>query len=304
MDTRWLRVFVDLESLGTLRAVSEATGYSTSAVSQHLARLQDDLGATLVEPIGRRLHITPAGQAFLPHARQILRELETGRGQLNAERSLQGVLRVGGFATALVSHVARAAMRLQHDHPGLEVQLEELESDEVKAGLARDSIDLGIVYDYSLVPDQSFLDPYAEIPVMLAVPADEKRSGLDIIADPLTSWIGNSRSHDDDAIINHITTTVGVQARIPHHIDSLHLLNKFIALGYGAALVPSDITRAPGVRYVDIDGLAGTRRSYAVTRPGRESWPMSRALIRAITIEAGRDSMPAVALDWSEHPSP
>lgn len=288
MDTRWLQVFVDLEALGTLRAVADANGYSTSAVSQHLARLQEELGAQLVEPVGRRLHLTPAGLAFLPHARVMLRELEAGRGQLAEGAAIHGVVRIAGYTTILAGHVAPVAIRLQEEHPGLEIRIEEREPDEVRMLLAEDRIDVGIVYDHILVPDPALREPYAEAPMLLVVPRDERRTARQIIGDPSTLWIGNSRAEDDDAIIRHITAAMGVQARIPHHIDSTHLLSRFIARGYGAGLVSSDTARDPDVRYIDVGELAGSRRSYTITRPGRESWPINELLIRAIHREAAR----------------
>ncbi|MEY4174720.1 MAG: hypothetical protein RI900_1885, partial [Actinomycetota bacterium] len=76
MDTRWLRVLVELADRGTLREVAATTGYSASAVSQHLASLQRELGVRLTEPVGRLLALTPVGRDFVPLARAALAAVE------------------------------------------------------------------------------------------------------------------------------------------------------------------------------------------------------------------------------------
>lgn len=298
MDMRWLQVFTDMVELGTLRAVATATGYSTSAVSQHLARLQEELGHQLVEPIGRNLVLTPAGTSFLPHARAMLREYETGRGLLSGNSPVQGTVRVAGYMTALSAHVAPAARSLRSLHPAIEVHMEEREPEEVRDLLARALIDIGVTYDYSLRPGAGLRDPYATAPLLLAVHPGDVRSGDEIIADPETIWIGNSRSPDDDKIIRHITRSEGVDARIVHHIDSIELISQFVAHGAGVALVAADTPRSPEVRYLDINSQAGLRRSYTVTRPGREDWqPLSVVThaIRHAAAEAKTSPLPPTA---------
>ncbi|QNS02787.1 type 2 periplasmic-binding domain-containing protein [Streptomyces xanthii] len=52
-------------------------------------------------------------------------------------------------------------------------------------------------------------------------------------------------------------------------MDSLDLAARLIAAGLGTAFVAADGPRHPGVRALPLHGLAGTRRSYALTRPGR-----------------------------------
>ena len=53
-----LRILAELSRLGTLTAVAETLSYSTSAVSQQLHQLEKDVGAPLVERVGRRLALT------------------------------------------------------------------------------------------------------------------------------------------------------------------------------------------------------------------------------------------------------
>src|SRR5690349_18041055 len=62
MDPHRLRLLLELSRRGSMRAVADELGYTTSTVSQQLAVLAREAGATLIEPAGRRVRLTPAGR--------------------------------------------------------------------------------------------------------------------------------------------------------------------------------------------------------------------------------------------------
>jgi DNA-binding transcriptional LysR family regulator len=283
MDVRWLRVLVDLADHGTLRAVAAGTGYSTSAVSQQLAALQREFGQTLVEPAGRRLMLTPAGLALLPHARSVLTNLDAARGDLDPRAEPVGEVRLAGFASALSHHVLPAVQRLHRRHPRLTVSMQEREPAEVAALLAQDAVDVGVSYDYTLVPRGIPGTSFHQVPISLVLPLGEHRGLAELLADPEIGWITNSRAPDDDELVARLGARYGAVPRVAHRIDSLDLLVRLVATGLGVALIAEDGPRLDQVRYVDLDGAAGTRRGYALTRPGREGWRANAAVIQALT---------------------
>ena len=65
-----------------MRAVADELGYTTSTVSQQLAVLAREAGATLIEPEGRRVRLTPAGRRLADHAVTILAAHEAARADL------------------------------------------------------------------------------------------------------------------------------------------------------------------------------------------------------------------------------
>jgi len=290
VDLQWMRVLVELDERGTLGAVAEASGYSKSAVSQQLAALQRAMGVPLAERVGRRLRLTPAGTALLPSARQILASIEAARGTLDREAEPVGEVRVAGFASMLTGPVLRAVRELSQRHPRLAVGLQEREPHEVDAMLADDDIDVGFVYDYSLVPryhpDQDAVRLLAERPMALLVPSPRcggpEQRLASILGSGQATWITNSRGSDDDELLHRVTAAHGAIARVAHRIDSLGLITELVAAGLGVGLMVSDGPTHPGVRYVDLGGAAGSRRIYARTRPGRGDWRNNAAVIAAV----------------------
>ena len=285
-----MRVLVELDRRGTLRAVAEATGYSKSAVSQQLAALQRAVGVPLAERVGRRLRLTPAGTALLPSARQILAGVESARGTLDPKAEPVGEVRVAAFSSLLTGPVLQAVRELSARYPRLAIGLQEREPREVDTMLTDDEADVGFVYDYSLVPryhpDQGAVRLLAERPMALIVPSGRHDShgeeAARILGSGQATWITNSRGTDDDELLHRVTAAHGAIARVAHRIDSLGLITELVAAGLGVGLMVSDGPTHLGVRYVDLGGAAGSRRIYARTRPGRGDWRNNAAVIAAV----------------------
>ncbi|MGA8211245.1 MAG: LysR family transcriptional regulator, partial [Nocardioidaceae bacterium] len=72
MNLRRLRVLLELSRLDSMGEVADALGMTTSSVSQHIAALASEVGSALVEPVGRRVRLTPAGRRLAEHAVTIL----------------------------------------------------------------------------------------------------------------------------------------------------------------------------------------------------------------------------------------
>src|SRR5438094_2878018 len=127
MDTRRLRLLLELSRLGSMRAVADAHGLTTSTVSQQVAALAREAGTALVEPDGRRVRLTPAGRRLADHAVTILAAVDAARLDLDPGAEPAGVLRVGGFATATGPSLLPLVERLATAHPGVRMRILEHE---------------------------------------------------------------------------------------------------------------------------------------------------------------------------------
>ena len=101
MDVRRLHLLLELSRLGSMRAVADTHGLTTSTVSQQIAALAREVDAALIEPDGRRVRLTPAGLRLADHAVTILAAVDAARLDLDPDAEPAGTLRIGGFATAI-----------------------------------------------------------------------------------------------------------------------------------------------------------------------------------------------------------
>lgn len=290
MDLRRLRVLVELSRLGTMRAVADMLQCGTSAVSQQLAALEREVGTTLIEPDGRRVRLTPAGRRLAEHAEGILAAVAAAEVDLSSEAAPHGNLRVASYSTALRRWLLPVAAELRRSHPRVCLEMQEQEPTEVRQLLAHDLIDVGLVYDYSLMPasDEESRTLLWSTPMVLAVPADDlPLDAISTAADLAVlrghSWICNSRGRDDDELAARLCGLDGWRPIIRHRADSLELVIDMVAGGHGVAIVPADAPNVPDVRQVPISIATTERRTWSLTKPGRERWPATTLLLQHLT---------------------
>jgi len=296
MDTRRLELLAELSRLGSMRAVADVLGITTSTVSQQIAVLAREMGTPLIEPAGRQVRLTLAGRRLAEHAVTILASIEAARLDLGPQAEPNGTLRVAGFATAIRAYLLPVITGLATTHPRVRVLLREHEPAESLQLLATDQADLALVYDYNLAPA-------ATDPAMHAAPLWTARWGLGVPASqsaPATTtlqifarfrdhdWIGNSRNTADEDVIGTLAAMAGFTPRITHQADSLDLVQDMITAGLGVGLLPLGHTLRPGVRLLPLSGPDVELRAYAVTRHGRLNWP-PLALVTRLLEHASRE---------------
>ena len=284
METRRLRLLLELSRLGSMREVAEELHITTSTVSQQLAVLAKEAGATLIEPDGRRVRLTPAGRRLAAHAVTILAAVDAARLDLDADAEPAGSLRVAGFATAVRRSLLPVAAVLTRDHPRVGLRIHEHEPAEAFALLATDAVDLALTYDYNLAP--AAFDPAVEAvalweaPWSLGVPASSPASRFADCAQ--SPWIVNSRNTADEDVVRTVAALEGFEPRVGHRADSLDLVQDLIVAGLGVGLLPADAPALPGVRLLPLTDPQVRLRSYAVTRRGRSGWPPLALVLRLL----------------------
>src|SRR6476619_786706 len=127
MDVRRLHLLLELSRLGSMREVADTHGLTTSTVSQQIAALAREVGTPLVEPEGRRVRLTPAGRRLADHAVTILAAVDAARLDLDPDAEPAGLVRVGGFATAIRVSLLPIVRELTVSHPRVKVAISEYE---------------------------------------------------------------------------------------------------------------------------------------------------------------------------------
>ncbi len=314
METRRLQILAELSRLGSMRAVADVLGVTTSTVSQQIAVLAREMDTALIEPVGRLVRLTPAGRRLAEHAVTILAAVETAHRDLGPGAEPNGTLRVAGFATAVRGYLLPVVVDLAATHPRVHVLIREHEPAESLELLATDQVDLALIYDYNLAPT-------AEDPTISATPLWTARWGLGVpaavgpaegatlagpgegatLAGPgegatldtfarfrAHDWIVNSRNTADEEVIRTLASMAGFRPRVTHQADSLDLVQEMIAAGLGVALLPTAFPTLPGVRLLPLAAPDVELRAYAVARHGRLDWPPLALVTERLSAAAHR----------------
>ena len=285
VSLRRLRVLLELSRVDSMREVGDELGMTTSSVSQHLTVLAHEVGATLIEPVGRRVRLTPEGRRLAEHAVTILAAVEAARHDLDPSSEPSGVVRVAGFASGIRRSLLPAMVEIGTSTPGVDMRMSEHEPLEALDLLGSDDIDVALVYDYELAPltlrNDMTAHPLWTRPWGLGVPASTRSGPLSDFADH--DWIVNSRNTADEDVLHTLAAMAGFSLRIVHRIDSLDLVEDLIVAGHGIGLLPCAPVNRPGVSILPLDDPTVIMRVYAVVRRGREQWPPVRVVLENLS---------------------
>ena len=133
MELRQLRYFLSVAETEHLTQSAQALFVTQSTLSHGLRQLEEELGVTLFDRIGRGLKLSQAGQAFRAYAGRALQEIEAGRMEMARINGLQsGALTVGVIPTFLDTLVPAAVARFSARYPGIRLAIRDLRADVIE----------------------------------------------------------------------------------------------------------------------------------------------------------------------------
>src|SRR5687768_12717742 len=126
VDLDWLETFLAVVDHGGFTAASEEVHRSQSRVSAHIASLERQLGVRLLDRTRRPVALTPAGEVFARHAREIVAGVGSARTAIAALRGLdQRSLTLITTPCVGAALFPRVLARVTAERPGLRVELAE-----------------------------------------------------------------------------------------------------------------------------------------------------------------------------------
>ncbi|MEM8755175.1 MAG: LysR family transcriptional regulator [Pseudomonadota bacterium] len=145
MDFRHFRSFIAVAEELHFQRAARRVNLSQPALSQQIKALEEEVGATLLARDRRNVSVTPAGEAFLLRAREVLDAAERAvRDAREAAGAEAAELRLGFVSYLNLRVVTRAVASFRAARPKVEIRNREMPAGEVYAALKEREIDLGI----------------------------------------------------------------------------------------------------------------------------------------------------------------
>lgn len=122
MNIEHLKLFVRVAVTNNISLAGKELGLSPAVASAHINKLEDGLGVRLIHRTTRKVSLTEEGQAFRPHAENVLGSVETARSAVGSGRiSPQGTLRITAPASFGRMHMIPALKGFLSSYPDLKV---------------------------------------------------------------------------------------------------------------------------------------------------------------------------------------
>jgi DNA-binding transcriptional LysR family regulator len=281
-----LRVFREVAERGTLTAAAAALGYTQSAVSRQIARLERATRAELLERRHDGVTLTVAGRVVLRHAGIVLDQIDATERELAGLPAQAGTVRLGWFMSAGAVLLPRALAALRRTHPAIEVRTREGSTPVLVRALRAGTLDVAVLGSVPPFrpPDTESpplkLRTIAERSLRVAVPATHALArGESVGVAELRGqrWIASPSSGEEKLM----GAWPGLDERpeIAHTArDWLAKLN-LVAAGCGLTTVPASLIEAVpvGVKVLTVRGGPQERRRIVLARlPGPLPDPAAR----------------------------
>lgn len=298
MDIRHLKYFVAISEEKSLSAASQRLGVAQPSLSQHVIRLEEELGVSLMVRSPRGIVLTDEGHLLLRHAREISRRLETCIAELKeASGAVRGPVAFGLPPSVSMVMSVPLAETVRLDLPDVRLQAIESMSGYIKTWLEDGTVDMAFLYDldrkehfharhildeqlcFFSAPDAWPLDTPPGQPVALA-----DIVGLDLILP--------SPSHGLTRTISKHATARGLAMNVVIEMDAMTQIKELVARGSGhtifAPAAAHDFVARGELVKSPIMAPTITRPVLLVTNPARAHSRAARAVME-LTVTVARD---------------
>jgi DNA-binding transcriptional LysR family regulator len=246
LDLAAVRSLIAIRDHGTVVGAAGALGFTPSAVSQQIKRLERQSGCSMLEHVGRGVILSERGRLLADEGRRLLGELEQLENlALGDGRAPTGEFRIASFYTAGRGVVAPLIARLAQTAPDLRVLLQEIDPRECLGVVERGGADLGIVHDWEMVPLD--LSPalesvhlFTDIADVL-LPVGHPLARADVVdADQLLQerWVSTHSGAICDDWLNQMFAMHGARPNVPFRDSNFSTHVGLVGQGVAVALLP------------------------------------------------------------------
>ncbi len=291
LDLARLRALHAVFVHGSVAGAATALGYTPSAISQQITKLERETRTTLLERRGRGVALTEEALRLADTAQRLLAIMEQAETELEERRGLPtGRLTIAAFASAARGLLPGVLAELDREHPALDVRLDEVDPHLSVDLAAKGVVDLAVAHDWDIAPLPA-PEGLAQAVIGLdrcdlLVPEGHALAGRDgVRREELARerWICQPPGTVCHDWLVRTLRTAGYEPDIRHRAEENHTQLALVAAGLGIAMMPR-LGRGPlpdGVVAVRLDPVP-ERRLYALWRTEAARRPAITAAVDAL----------------------
>lgn len=240
MDLRQLEIIRAIAETGSFTAAGHKLHVSQSAISRQVLLLEDELKEPVFLRIGRRIRITPAGEALLQLSHRVFQDLQdTVAGITDSQESLRGTIRVLGGMTVCLYVFPQLITELKRQHPAVDVKVMTGSSDTCIRHLRAGTGDLALLT--LPIDDADMLTtPVVQEELLVVMPArhplSRKRKVLpqDLVRQPFVLFEPGSNTR---RVIDEFFASARIEPQIMLETENVEILKAMVRHGIGLTIV-------------------------------------------------------------------
>jgi DNA-binding transcriptional LysR family regulator len=241
LDLRQLEIIRAIAETGSFTAAGHKLHVSQSAISRQILLLEDELKEPVFLRVGRRIRITPSGEALLQLSHRVFQDLrDTIASITDSQESLRGQVRLLGGMTVCLYVFPPLLAEIKRLHPNVELKLITGSSERLVAHLRSGAGDLAFL---TLPIDQPDLVsiPVMQEELMLVTaakhPLSRKRKILpqDLVRQPFVLFEPESNTR---RVIDEFFMTSRIEPQIVMETENVEIIKAMVRNGVGISIIP------------------------------------------------------------------
>jgi LysR family hca operon transcriptional activator len=245
MELRHLRYFVAVADAGSLTvAAARKLHTSQPSLSRQIRDLEAEVGAQLLTRGARGIELTPAGRAFLDHARVALAQVEAATGAARGVAHPAKPCFVLGFLTNHELTWMPEAFRILRDElPNIDVMISSQYSPPLANALVKGTVDAAFLRREKGFPELAFR-PLVKEPLVVVLPSGHRLAALksispaDLVGETFVT-VSNRSTPVLRAVIDNYLKRSGIRITPAHEIDHVVMGMTLITSTGGVGLLPA-----------------------------------------------------------------
>ena len=280
---RQLQIFVAAADSLSFSRASTQLHLTQPAVSMQIRQLEHSAGLPLFERLGKRLHLTQAGEELLGYARQALRALKEADDAFAALKGLRGgLLRIGVVSTAKY-FAPKLLAQFARSHPEIELRLAVNNREAVVRQLDLNEIDLAVM---GQPPRhlETVAVPFARHPLSIIAAPDHalaSRKRIPLRALESETFLVREPGSGTRSAMEHYFQEQGVKVRVGMEMSSNETIKQAVMAGMGIAFISEHTIglelASSQLCVLKVEGLPVLRRWYVVHLEAKRLSPAAAA---------------------------
>jgi len=285
MDIAALQAFMAIAETGSFSRAAERIYLTQPAISKRIALLEQELGAALFDRVGRRVQLTPAGQALAARARELLKDFEDVRRVItNLAGTIGGELRLAMSHHVGLHRLTPALQRFHDTYPEVRLDLRFMDSEQACQAVAQGELEVAIV---TLPPQKDAtlrLEQVWDDPLDFVVGREHPLAHETTIAPrrllEFPAILPGQGTYTREVILNALGTMRN-RVQVGMATNYLEVLKMLAAIGLGWSALPRTMID-DSLKVIQIGKIRIERRLGVVTRAGRTLSNAAQAMIRIV----------------------
>ena len=288
-DLTDLRLFVLTAEEHNITRAAAGRHLSLAAASARIKSLELQAGLPLLYREARGVRLTPAGEAFLHHARGVLHQTEQLRADMQEYGGgLRGHLRVFANTTAVTDFLPEILPGFLASHPKINIDLQEKPNAEIARGVLDARVDIGIVAGKVDTLGLQAIH-FSTDRLVLATAKNHRFARRKKIAFAETlddDAVGMQQGSTLQTFLGHVVDSLGKPLKLRIQLSSFDAMCRMIGAGVGVGIIPESAARrnqaSMGIALIELTDAWSVRERYILVRDRAALPGYAQALIETL----------------------